>query len=324
MGILNVTPDSFSDGGRWDSVEAAISRGMELVAEGADMVDVGGESTRPGANRVDPAEEAARVLPVIAALAAEGVACSVDTTRSALAAASLAAGASLVNDVSGGLADPAMAQVVADAGVPWILMHWRGHSDVMGAMNTYSDVVADVRDELLRRVDDALAHGIDERSLIIDPGLGFAKDGEQNWELLRGIGTLTALGLPVLIGASRKRFLGELLAGSDGSREPAARDGATAAITLMAADRDVWAVRVHEPQPSRDALKVHQAWNAAAFSGAPSFVAAESPLCAARRTGSEPPVRVGMFYPGMTNTDSVAATDHTPKPGTAQRGSHHD
>ena len=212
MGILNVTPDSFSDGGRWDTADAAVARGLLLAEQGAHLVDVGGESTRPGAHRVTAQEEAARVEPVIAALSQAGVQCSIDTTRATVAQAALDAGAVLVNDVSGGLADPEMRHLVADRGCPWILMHWRGHSDVMDQLSTYGDVVADVRAELSHQVELALAAGIDERSLIVDPGLGFAKTAEHNWELLRRLPELVELGLPVLIGASRKRFLGSLLA----------------------------------------------------------------------------------------------------------------
>ncbi len=263
MGILNVTPDSFSDGGRWNSTEAAVGRGRQLVADGADIVDVGGESTRPGAHRVDAAAEAAKVVPVIRELSGQGVLCSVDTTRASVAAAALAAGAGIVNDVSGGLADPHMIRVVAEHRAPWILMHWRGPSDVMGEFAHYDDVVADVRTELLRRIDAALEFGIDDRSLIIDPGLGFAKNAEHNWLLLDALPGLVDLGLPVLVGASRKRFLGELLAGPGGPRPAADRETATAAISLLCAQRRVWGVRVHEPRPTLDALAVLSAVDAA-------------------------------------------------------------
>ena len=273
MGILNVTPDSFSDGGRWDTADAAVARGLLLAEQGAHLVDVGGESTRPGAHRVTAQEEAARVEPVIAALSQAGVQCSIDTTRATVAQAALDAGAVLVNDVSGGLADPEMRHLVADRGCPWILMHWRGHSDVMDQLSTYGDVVADVRAELSHQVELALAAGIDERSLIVDPGLGFAKTAEHNWELLRRLPELVELGLPVLIGASRKRFLGSLLATGEsdqlelgiqrppfdpgGEPRPAAeREYATAAISQLAAAQGVWGVRVHEPGPSADVLAV--------------------------------------------------------------------
>lgn len=257
MGVLNVTPDSFSDGGRWASTDQAVIRGRQLVAEGAHLVDVGGESTRPGSHRVDVAIESARVLPVITELAAEGIVCSVDTTRAAVAAAAIDAGALLVNDVSGGRAEPDMARVVASAQVPWVLMHWRGHSDVMQDLATYRNVVLEVSDELMRQVDAALAAGVDERALILDPGLGFAKNGVHNWDLIDAMPQLVALGLPVLIGASRKRFLGELLRTPDGApRPPAGRDVATAATSLLAAQAGVWGVRVHEPRPTLDAMLV--------------------------------------------------------------------
>src|SRR6478609_489886 len=262
MGIVNVTPDSFSDGGRWSDTGAAVQRGRDLVVLGADLVDVGGESTRPGAHRVDSAAEAARVVPVIRELAADGIACSVDTTRATVARSALDAGAVLVNDVSGGLADPEMAAMVAGAGVPWILMHWRGPSEVMQDLATYDDVVAEVRAELLARVEAAVAAGVDERAVILDPGIGFAKNADHNWAVLRRLDVLMALGLPVLIGASRKRFLGELLVGSDGAlRGAAEREDATAAVSAMAALDGVWGLRVHEPRPTRDALAVLEAYD---------------------------------------------------------------
>jgi len=257
MGVVNVTPDSFSDGGRYLDRHDAIAHGVAMFRRGADLVDVGGESTRPGARRVDARTELARVLPVIAELVAAAVAVSVDTTRAEVAAAALAAGAVVVNDVSGGLADPAMASVVADAGVPWVLMHWRGRSDVMDSLAQYRDVVADVRAELLARVDAALAAGVPADLLVIDPGLGFAKTAEQNWALLRALPELVATGLPVLVGASRKRFLGSLLASEDGAaRPPAGREDATVAITALAAAAGAWGVRVHEVGPSLDAAAV--------------------------------------------------------------------
>lgn len=255
MGVVNVTPDSFSDGGRWLSADAAIAHGRRLAADGAAIVDVGGESTRPGAHRVDAATERDRVIPVISALAADGIVCSVDTSRAEVAAAAIEAGVGIVNDVSGGMADPDMVRVVADAQIPWIVMHWRGPSDVMNSLANYGDVAVEVRDELLARVDVALAAGIDARSLILDPGLGFAKDAEHNWEVLRRLDLLVDVGLPVLIGASRKRFLGELLAAADGTPRPAdGRETATAAISLLAAQRGVWGVRVHDVTTTRDAL----------------------------------------------------------------------
>jgi dihydropteroate synthase len=254
MGVLNVTPDSFSDGGRYASVDAAVAHGIEMRDQGADLVDVGGESTRPGAVRVDAAEEQRRVLPVIIELAAAGVPMSIDTTRAAVAAAALDAGVAVVNDVSGGLADPAMAGVVRAAGCPWILMHWRGHSDRMADLAHYDDVVKDVRSELLERVDAAIGAGVAAERLVIDPGLGFAKTAGHNWALLAALDEFVGTGLPVLVGASRKSFLGRLLAGPDGVPRPADdREDATAALTALCAWAGVWGVRVHEVRPSVDA-----------------------------------------------------------------------
>ena len=257
MGVLNVTPDSFSDGGRYTDLDDALTHARQMRAEGADLIDVGGESTRPGAERVPAAEEARRVLPVIERLAAEGLLVSVDTYRAAVAEQALAAGARVVNDVSGGLADPDMARVVRDAGCPWILMHWRGHSRDMNALAHYDDVVADVRTELTRRVDAALAAGVDAGQLALDPGLGFAKNAEHNWALLARFEALTSLGLPVLVGASRKSFLGRLLAGPDGQPRPfAEREDATVALTTYSALHGAWGVRVHEVRPNVDAALV--------------------------------------------------------------------
>jgi dihydropteroate synthase len=257
MGILNVTPDSFSDGGRHDTVEAAVAHGLHMAAAGADYVDVGGESTRPGAGRVEPDEELRRVLPAVAALAGHGIAVSIDTTRASVAAAAVAAGAVMVNDVSGGLADPAMARVVADAGVPWVLMHRRGESLDMYAEATYDDVVADVRRELCRRVDAALAAGVAAERIVVDPGLGFAKQPDHDLALLAGLDRITGLGFPVLVGASRKRFLGALLAAPDGQpRPPDQRDSATLATSVLAASAGAWGVRVHDVAGSADAVRV--------------------------------------------------------------------
>jgi dihydropteroate synthase len=261
MGVLNVTPDSFSDGGRYLGLDQALEHARAMWARGADLIDVGGESTRPGASRVDAETELQRVLPVIKTLAAEGVALSVDTTRAAVAAAALEAGAHVVNDVSGGLADPDMARVAAEAGVPWVLMHWRGHSKDMQALAEYRDVVADVRAELLSRVDAALAAGVAESAIVLDPGLGFAKNAEHDWALLRGLDSLLSLGFPVLVGASRKRFLGRLLSEEDGTpRPPDGREDATAAISALAAAAGAWGVRVHEVGASLDAVTVAAAW----------------------------------------------------------------
>jgi dihydropteroate synthase len=260
MGVLNVTPDSFSDGGRYLHLDDALAHGVEMWTDGADLVDVGGESTRPGAGRVDPAVEIARIEPVIRGLSSAGVAVSVDTTRAKVAEAALAAGAVIVNDVSGGLADPDMARVVADAGVPWILMHWRGYSKDMDSLAKYDDVVADVRDELTARADAALAAGVSADALVLDPGLGFAKNGDHNWALLRRLDVLLGLGFPVLVGASRKRFLGTLLAGKEGvPRAPDGREEATAAISALVAAAGAWGVRVHDVRRSMDAVKVAEA-----------------------------------------------------------------
>jgi len=264
MGVLNVTPDSFSDGGRWADLDAAVAHGLDMAADGADIVDVGGESTRPGADRVEAAEETRRVVPAIRELAATGLAVSVDTTRAAVAEAALDAGAAIVNDVSGGLADPAMAKVVAAAGVPWVLMHWRGHSRDMQALASYADVVADVRTELTRQADAALAAGVDPGNIVLDPGLGFAKTAEHNWALLGRLDELVALGFPVLVGASRKAFLGRLLAGPDGGPAPVQdRENATVAVGVLAAAMGAWGVRVHEVRPSTDAVRVVDAWSRA-------------------------------------------------------------
>jgi dihydropteroate synthase len=260
MGILNVTPDSFSDGGRFDAVDDAIAWGVQLRDDGADIVDVGGESTRPGAERVDPAVERQRIRPVVAALAAEGIAISVDTTRAETAAAALEVGASIVNDVSGWLADPAMAPLVAEAGVDYVAMHWRAHAKKMDALDRYDDVVAEVRDELRARVDSLVAAGVESERIILDPGLGFAKVGASNWPLLANLDELLALGHRVLVGASRKRFLGEVVARDEG---PASRENATDAVTALAANAGAWAVRVHDARAARDVLGVVSAWHGA-------------------------------------------------------------
>jgi dihydropteroate synthase len=269
MGVVNVTPDSFSDGGSWFGPDAAIARGLELAAQGADIVDVGGESTRPGAQRVSVDEEMRRVGPVIRALAAAGVPVSVDTMRAEVAQAALEVGARLVNDVSGGLADPQMPRLVAQAGVPYVVMHWRGHSHQMQERAVYADVVGEVCEELRRQVDAVVAEGVDPALIIVDPGLGFAKLAEHNWALLTRLDQIAGLGggpgFPVLIGASRKRFLGGLLAAPDGSARPfAGCDDATVAVTALAAAAGAWCTRVHEVPANADAVRVGEAWREAA------------------------------------------------------------
>lgn len=260
MGVLNVTPDSFSDGGRYAGLEAAVAHGVALHREGADIVDIGGESTRPGADRVDAPTEISRVVPVIRELAVAGVPLSIDTTRAAVAAAALEAGAAVVNDVSGGLADPGMAAVVAGAGCPWILMHWRGHSRRMQELADYRDVVAEVRDELRQRVDDAVAAGVDPARIVLDPGLGFAKRAEHNWTLSARLGELIALGHPVLFAASRKSYLGRLLVDAKGEPRPVDdREAATIATSVLAVAAGAWGVRVHDVRATADALAVWRA-----------------------------------------------------------------
>jgi dihydropteroate synthase len=269
VGVLNVTDDSFSDGGRYLDADSAVAHGLAMVAEGAGIVDVGGESTRPGAARVDPRVEASRVVPVVKDLAAQGITVSIDTMHADVARAALQSGAQIVNDVSGGRADPAMAPLLAEAGVPWVLMHWRSvSSDQPHQAPHYRDVVAEVRTELLASVDDAVAAGVDPSKLVIDPGLGFAKTGQDNWALLQALPELVATGVPVLLGASRKRFLGTLLAGPDGSpRPPDGRETATAVISALAALHGAWGVRVHDVRASVDALKVVGAWTGGAQAG---------------------------------------------------------
>ncbi len=270
MGVVNVTPDSFSDGGAWFGAQAAIEHGTDLAAQGADIVDVGGESTRPGAQRVTAAEELRRVRPVIDGLVAAGLPVSVDTMRAEVAEQALAAGARLVNDVSGGLADPQMPRLVAAAGVPYVVMHWRGHSHSMDSRAVYRDVVREVAEELSRRVDTVTAAGVDPAMIVLDPGLGFAKRPEHNWALLTSLHRISVLdgrsaAFPVLIGASRKRFLGRLLAARDGTPRPfPAADDATVAVTALAAAAGAWCARVHQVPGNADAARVAAAWQRAA------------------------------------------------------------
>jgi dihydropteroate synthase len=266
MGVVNVTPDSFSDGGAWFGARAAIEHGTELAVQGADLVDVGGESTRPGAQRITAEEELRRVGPVIEGLAAAGLPVSVDTMRAEVAERAIAVGARLVNDVSGGLADPQMPRLVAAARVPYVVMHWRGHSHSMDSRAVYHDVVREVAEELSRRVDTVVAAGVDPSMIVLDPGLGFAKRPEHNWALLTSLDRISVLdgrsaAFPVLIGASRKRFLGRLLPAADGTPRPfEGADDATVAVTALAATAGAWCARVHRVPGNADAVRVAAAW----------------------------------------------------------------
>jgi len=253
MGVLNVTPDSFSDGGKWASEDAAIEHALALHAQGADLIDVGGESTRPGATRVAPADEQSRVIPVITELARQGLRISVDTLNSGTALAAAGAGAAIINDVSGGLADPAMAGVAADTGLTYVAMHWRGHAQQMDSLAGYTDVVAEVRGELAARIEELTAAGVARERIVLDPGLGFAKRAEHDWALLAHLDDLLELGLPVMVGASRKRFLAGVLPAE--SPIPA-RDLPTAVVSVLAAQAGAWAVRVHDVAGTRAALGV--------------------------------------------------------------------
>ena len=260
MGVVNVTPDSFSDGGMWFEPGAALAHGRDVLAAGADIIDVGGESTRPGADRPSVEEELRRVLPVVHDLAEHGAIVSIDTMRASVAAAALDAGASVVNDVSGGLADPEMVPVVIDAGVPYVAMHWRGHSADMQSLAVYDDVVADVCRELASRRDELLGAGLGEDLLVLDPGLGFSKTADHNWSLLAALPQLHELGHPILLGASRKAFLGRLGWGAaEAPRPPAERDLETTATSVMAAMAGVWCVRVHDVESTTRVLAVVRA-----------------------------------------------------------------
>jgi dihydropteroate synthase len=271
MGVVNVTPDSFSDGGLHADPTSAIAHGRALLADGADILDVGGESTRPGATRPLLEEELERVVPVIRALAGDGATVSVDTMRHEVALAALDAGASIVNDVSGGLADPEILRVVADSGATYVAMHWRAHADHMNDLATYDNpggVVQAVCDELAQRVGAALAAGVAPERLVLDPGLGFAKHAAHNWQLLADLGRVKALGYPLLVGASRKSFLGRLLADADGNARPVdGRESATTALSVVLAGEGVWGLRVHDVRSTRDALRVLQALETAREEG---------------------------------------------------------
>lgn len=253
MGILNVTPDSFADGGKYFSKQDAITQGRRLFTEGADIIDIGGESTRPGAERVNEDEELNRVIPVVVELVKDGAVVSVDTMRSKVAKEAISAGAKYINDVSGGLADESMANVIAsNSSIQYVVMHWRGHSKQMQENAKYEDVVKDVKDELDNRVTDLINKGVSAEQIILDPGIGFAKDSVHNWQLLQNIERLQMLGFPLLIGVSRKRFLGEL----NNNSKPSDREFATIALTTELARQKVWAVRTHTVKAHKDAIAV--------------------------------------------------------------------
>jgi dihydropteroate synthase len=311
MGVVNVTPDSFSDGGAWFGADAAIEHGLDLVAQGADIVDVGGESTRPGAQRIDAEEELRRVGPVIRGLVAAGVYVSIDTMRAQVAEFALEAGAHLVNDVSGGLADPDMPRLVAQAGVPYVVMHWRGYSNDMYARATYHDVVAEVRDELARRVDEVTKAGVSPECIVLDPGLGFGKRPEHNWPLLTHLSELAVLRghtFPVLIGASRKGFIGKLLASQDGTPRPfAGSDDATIAMTALAAANGAWCVRVHQVTPNADAVRVAAAWKDATLK--PDIRTAGAPRLAVLAIGANLGDRLTTLRNAVTAVHELPGTE---------------
>jgi dihydropteroate synthase len=268
MGVVNVTPDSFSDGGRFVDPVLAVKHGRQLVADGADLVDVGGESTRPGARRPSEQEELDRVMPVVTALCGAGVAVSVDTMRAGVAREAVHAGAVLVNDVSGGRADDEMLPAVAALGTPYVLMHWRAHSGEMGQHVEYGDVVADVMAELRVQLEVARSAGVDPARIAVDPGIGFSKTAEQNWEVLGGTERLHELGHPVLVATSRKRFLGVLLADAAGRLRPTGlREDATTATSALAAAAGAWCIRTHSVRPTLDAIAVAGRWAAAQARG---------------------------------------------------------
>lgn len=262
MGIINVTTDSFSDGGRHLELDDALKRARTMMVEGADIIDIGGESTRPGAERVSEQVERDRVIPLLREMVDLGAIVSVDTMRSSIAEEAISAGAAIINDVSGGLADPVMGEVIAAARVPFVAMHWRGHSERMQSLAQYKNVTHEVREELAARVDGLVMQGVELEQIIIDPGLGFAKTPAHNWELLHHFKSLKDLNLPILVGASRKRFLGELLSADGVDRPLDERDDATVALTALAAQAGAWCVRVHEVRGNRDAVEVARGWRA--------------------------------------------------------------
>jgi dihydropteroate synthase len=246
MGILNITPDSFADGGKYNNFESAIRRGQEMIAEGVDIIDIGGESTKPGAERITLEEELERVIPVVRELSQLGIKISIDTMRSEVARKAIEVGASIINDVSGGLADPEMLTTAASLELPYIAMHWRGHSKDMNSQAVYKDVVSEVIEELQERITASLDAGIKKDNLIIDPGIGFAKDADHNWAIIDSISTFVDLGYPVLVGASRKRFLG--------GDNPDLREAATIALTQRLSTTGIWAIRVHSVKPHKEVM----------------------------------------------------------------------
>ncbi len=272
MGILNVTPDSFSDGGQHPTADSAVAAGLRMFYAGADIIDVGGESTRPGATDVEPGEEQRRVLPVISALVKAGALVSIDTTHASTAAAALDAGAAIINDVSGLGMEPEMAELAARSKAPYILTHRRGNASTMDTLTDYADVAADVVAELTGIRDKLYAAGVTPEQIIVDPGLGFSKTDAQNWELLTHLDVLQAMGHRVLVAASRKRFLGSLLTVAGKAAPPAERDAATAAVTAISAWRGAWAVRVHDVGSSLDAVKVAARVAAAPAPASPAAV----------------------------------------------------
>lgn len=260
MGVINVTPDSFSDGGESLLTEGAVLRGIQMIRDGVDIIDIGGESTRPGAPRISPEEEKARVLPVLRALSDYDTVLSIDTMRAEVAEEAIAAGASIVNDVSGGLADADMPRLIADVRVPYVVMHWRGFSDSMQKLAIYEATAKEIRHELADRVEKLTKAGVDIDQIILDPGLGFAKEPDHNWDVLQEIESFEKLKRPLLVGASRKRFLGALLNDGERDRDVKEREAATIAVTTMLAERKVWGVRVHNVRDSRDAIEVVTRW----------------------------------------------------------------
>jgi len=256
MGVLNVTPDSFSDGGKFIDTQTALNHAMQMVSDGADVIDVGGESTRPGAERISVQTELDRVIPVISELASKNILVSIDTMRAEVANRAVQAGAIMINDVSGGKADREMFEFLVENNLPYIMMHWRGHSTEMMNLTNYDDVVLDVCAELQMQVNTAVAAGIDLSRIALDPGIGFAKTTQQNWPILAQLDELKELGLPLLIGASRKKFLGDLLSVNGVPRDTLGREAATIAITTLSAAQSIWAVRVHDVKSSSDAVRV--------------------------------------------------------------------